>query len=56
MKEEMDAGVLFGGVDALVKKTAQGWRVVEIVYEAGDVHWLDYPQRYGVPAAMLKLN
>ena len=49
----MDAGMLFGGIDALLKKGANGWKVVTINYDAGDVHWLDYDTRFGAPHRMI---
>lgn len=52
-KEEMEAGTLFGGVDALLKREGNRWRIVAITYDASDVHWLDYDQRFGAPHRLI---
>ena len=50
---DMEAGMLFGGVDALLKRGAGGWKIVAMTYDAGDVHWLDYDTRFGAPHRMI---
>ena len=52
-KEEMEAGILYGGVDALLKREGNHWRIVAITYDASDVHWLDYDQRFGAPHRLI---
>lgn len=52
-KSEIEAGMLYGGVTALLKKEGNRWRVVTITYDASDVHWLDYGQKYGAPHRMI---
>ena len=50
---EMEAGTLFGGVDALLKREGNRWRIVAITYDASDVHWLDYDQKFGAPHRLI---
>ena len=52
-KSALEAGALYGGVDALLKKTGKTWTVVTITFDAGDVHWLDFDKRYGVPTELI---
>jgi hypothetical protein len=52
-KLALEAGSLYGGVDALLKKEGRTWSVLAITFDAGDVHWLDYDKRYGVPTALI---
>ena len=52
-KGEIEAGMLYGGVDALLKKEGNRWRIVAITYDASDVHWLDYDQKYGAPHRLI---
>lgn len=49
----LDAGSLYGGVDVLLKKNGDQWEVVEISYDFGDVHWLDYDKRFGAPKKLI---
>ena len=49
----LDAGVLYGGVDALLKNDGTNWKIVTIAYDATDVHWLDYDKRFGVPRNLI---
>ena len=50
---DMKAGLLFGGVDALLRREGDRWKIVTITYDAGDVHWLDYDKRFGAPRRMI---
>jgi len=52
-KSELEAGVLYGGVDALLKREGNRWRIVAITYDASDVHWLDYDQKFGAPHRLI---
>ncbi len=52
-KDELDAGTLYGGVDALLKREGNRWRIVAITYDASDVHWLDYDKRFGAPHRLI---
>ena len=52
-KSEIEAGMLYGGVTALLKKEGNRWRIVTITYDASDVHWLDYDQKYGAPHRLI---
>ena len=56
LKIAKEAGSLYGGVDALLKRSAKGWEVLAITFDAGDVHWMDYEKRFGVPKAMITLD
>lgn len=49
----LDAGALYGGVDALLKKEGTRWKIIAITYDATDVHWLDYDKRFGVPRKLV---
>lgn len=49
----LDAGVLYGGVDALLKKEENVWKILAITYDATDVHWLDYDKQFGVPRNLI---
>ena len=49
----LDAGVLYGGVDALLKKEGTKWKIIAVTYDATDVHWLDYEKRFGVPRNLI---
>ena len=49
----LDAGVLYGGVDALLKKEGTKWKVIAVTFDATDVHWLDYDKRFGVPQTLI---
>jgi hypothetical protein len=49
-KEMIDSGAVdFGGVDALLKREGDHWRIVTINFDASDVHWYDFDQKYGAP-------
>ena len=48
-KMELEEGMLYGGVDALLKREGNRWRIVAIMYDPSDVHWLDYDQKFGAP-------
>jgi hypothetical protein len=39
--------MLYGGVDALLKREGNRWRILVITYDASDVHWNDYDQKFG---------
>ena len=52
-KIELEAGMLYGGVDALLKREGNRWRIVAITYDASDVHWLDYDQKFGAPHRLI---
>ena len=52
-KSEIEAGMLYGGVDALLKREGNRWRIVAITYDASDVHWLDYDQKFGAPHRLI---
>ena len=51
--DEIKSGLLFGGVDALLKREGEHWKSLAITYDAGDVHWLDYDKRFGAPHRMI---
>ena len=50
---DVESGILFGGVDALLKRDGDRWKIMAITYDAGDVHWLDYDKRFGAPRRMI---
>ena len=52
-KSEIEAGMLYGGVDALLKREGNRWRIVAITYDASDVHWIDYDQKFGAPRRLI---
>jgi len=47
LKIALDAATLYGGVTALLKNDGVKWRIIEIVFDVTDVHWLDYDRRFG---------
>lgn len=49
----LDAGVLYGGVDALLKNDGTGWKIIAVTYNSTDVHWHDYDKRFGVPRRLI---
>ena len=52
-KIDLDAGNLYGGVDALLKKDGMKWQIVTIMYDPTDVHWSDWDKRFGAPKSLL---
>jgi hypothetical protein len=48
-RNDMEAGALYGGVDALLRMDGERWKIVNLTFDAGDVYWLNFPQKFGCP-------
>lgn len=48
----------YGGVDALLRNSGNGWRVVEVWYDPSDVYWQQegFAARYGAPRELFEFT
>jgi hypothetical protein len=47
------AGILYGGVVALLKKEEGNWKMIAVMYDATTVDWLDWEQHFGAPKNLI---
>ena len=47
------AGILYGGVVALLKKEEGNWKMIAVMYDATTADWLDWEQHFGAPKNLI---